>query len=76
MPKRNAENLRVKRRYLVWLKEAKRLSEPSINKAAAALDCFEEQTKGRRFKAFHTEQARAFKRHLERSTNAHGGEVG
>ncbi len=73
MPKRNAENLRIKRRYLVWLKEAKGLSEPSIDKAAAAIDCFEEQTKRRSFKAFHTEQARAFKRHLERSTNHRTG---
>ena len=73
MPKRNADNLRIKRRYLVWLKEAKGLSEPSIDKAAAAIDCFEGQTKGRSFKAFHTERARAFKRHLERSTNHRTG---
>jgi len=73
MPKRNAENLRIKRSYLVWLNEAKRLSDLSIDKAAAAIDCFEGQTKRRNFKAFHTEQARAFKRHLERSTNHRTG---
>ena len=47
MSKRSIDNLRIKRRYLVWLKEAKRLSESSIDKAAAAINCFEAQTKGR-----------------------------
>jgi integrase len=73
MARRNAENLRIKRRYLVWLKEAKGLSEPSIDKAAAAVDSFEEHAKRRSFKAFHSEQARAFKRHLDRSTNTRTG---
>ena len=73
MPKRRSDNLRIKRRYLIWLKEAKGLSEPSIDKAAAAIDWFEEHAKGRNFKAFHIEQARAFKRHLERSTNHRTG---
>lgn len=69
MARRNAENLRTKRKYLVWLQDAKGLAETSIGKAAAAIDEFETHTKGKSFKSFHSEQARAFKRHLERSTN-------
>lgn len=73
MARRNAENLRIKRQYLVWLQEAKGLADTSVAKAAAAIDSFEEHSKRRNFKGFHSEQARAFKRHLERSTNPRTG---
>jgi hypothetical protein len=46
------------------LKEAKRHSEPTVDAAAKALSRFEEYTRCRDFKAFHYEQAVAFKRHL------------
>ena len=36
MSKRANNNLRIKRKYLVWLKDARGLSEASIDKAAAA----------------------------------------
>ena len=39
--KHNADNERLKRRYFAYLREAKGLSEASIDKAAAAIDRFE-----------------------------------
>jgi hypothetical protein len=62
MRKHKAENERIKRAYFIYLKEARRLSEQSIDAAAAALSRFEEYTKYREFKRFHTQQAVGFKR--------------
>jgi len=64
MKKHNPENERIKRKYFAFLKEAKRHSEPTIDAAAKALNRFEVYTKYRDFKAFHFEQAIAFKRNL------------
>ena len=41
MTKRNAENERVKRRYLVYLKDAKGRDSASIDAAASAIERFE-----------------------------------
>ena len=64
MRKHCPENERIKRQYFAYLKEAKRHSEPSVDAAAKALNRFEEYTRYRDFKTFHSEQAVAFKRHL------------
>ena len=64
MRKHSPENERIKREYFAYLKEAKRHSEPTVDAAAKALNRFETYTKYRDFKAFHTEQAIAFKKHL------------
>jgi len=64
MTKHNASNERIKRQYFVFLKEAKRQSEPTIDAAAKALDRFETYTKYRDFRAFHTDAAVAFKKDL------------
>src|SRR5215468_1873016 len=64
MQKHNPENERIKRRYLTYLKEAKRQSEDSLDAVAKALSRFEEDTGYRGFKAFHINQAVAFKRRL------------
>lgn len=61
MAAHNPENERIKRRYFIYLKEAKRQSEASVDAAAAALARFEASTRHRDFKAFHVEQAVAFK---------------
>lgn len=58
------KNERVKRQYLMYLREAKRQSEASLDAVAAALARFEEHTRFRDFKAFHHQQAVVFKRHL------------
>lgn len=62
--KPNGENERLKRGYLRYLKEARRYSDASVDKAAAALDCFELFNKRRPFAKFHIEQAIAFKNGL------------
>ena len=64
MKKHNPVNERIKRKYFAFLKEAKRHSEPTIDATAKALNRFEVYTKYRDFKAFHFEQAVAFKKHL------------
>ena len=64
MKKHNPADERIKRTYFAFLKEAKRHSEPTIDAAAKALNRFEVYTKFRDFKAFHFEQAVAFKKHL------------
>ena len=74
MTKHNPENERIKRSYFVYLKEAKRHSEPTVDAAASALSRFEEYTRYRSFKAFHFEQAVAFKRHLAEQMGHRSGE--
>ncbi|MFZ0663958.1 MAG: tyrosine-type recombinase/integrase [Acidobacteriaceae bacterium] len=74
MTKHNPENERIKRRYFAYLKEAKRHSEPTVDAAAKALSRFEEYTRHRPFKAFHVQQAVAFKRHLAEQTGQKSGE--
>lgn len=66
----NPENERIKRRYFIFLKEAKQRSEASIDPIAKALNRFEAYTKFRSFKAFHHQQAIGFKNHLARQLNA------
>jgi site-specific recombinase XerD len=68
------ENERIKRAYFAYLKEARRLSEHSIDAAAAALSKFEEYTKYRDFKRFHIQQAVGFKRKLAEQVSQRTGE--
>ena len=56
------------------MKEAKRHGEPTVDAAAKALHRFEEYNRYKDFKAFHTEQAVAFKRHLAEQTGQQSGE--
>jgi integrase/recombinase XerD len=64
MRKHNAENERMKREYLRWLKNARGRSEPTLDIAAAAIDRFEAHAGFRDFKGFRREQAISFKEHL------------
>jgi site-specific recombinase XerD len=75
MSKNNPNNERIKRHYFDYLKEAKRHSESTVDAAAKALNRFEVYTRYRDFKAFHTEQAIAFKKHLARQKGAQSGEI-
>lgn len=72
MRKFNAENERIKRRYVNYLREARGQDEKSLDKVRAALVKFEECTKFKPFKAFHIEQARQFKDSLSRAKTASG----
>jgi integrase len=67
MPKRNSDNLRIKRKYLVWLKDARGLSDATVAKAAASISTYEAFLDGKDFRGFHPERARAFKRHLTKT---------
>jgi len=74
MKKHSPENERIKRQYFAYLMEAKRHSESTVDAAAKALHRFEEYTGYRNFKAFHTEQAIAFKKHLGEQKAQQSGE--
>jgi integrase len=74
MTTHSANNERIKRKYFAYLKEAQRNSEPTVDAAAKALNRFETYTKYRDFKAFHFEQAIAFKRHLAEQRGLQSGE--
>ena len=74
MQTHNPANERIKRRYFAFLKEAKRHGEPTLDAAAKALSRFETYTRYRDFRAFHFEQAVAFKRHLAEQKGQQSGE--
>jgi len=74
MKKHNPANERIKRNYFIFLKEAKRHSEPTVDATAKALSRFESYTKYKDFKAFHFEQAVAFKKHLAEQKGQQSGE--
>ena len=74
MRRHSPENERIKRAYFMYLKEARRLSEHSIDAAAAALDEFETYTRYRDFKRFHIQQAVGFKRNLSEQVSQHTGD--
>lgn len=69
MRKHHPENERIKRRYFQYLREAKRLSESSVDQAAAAIAAFEASTGFRDLRKFHIEQATKFKRVLSEQVN-------
>jgi integrase len=64
MPKPNEKNVRIKRVYFRYQREAKRRDEKSIDVAARALVRFEESTRHKDFATFNQDQAVAFKRRL------------
>lgn len=75
MKKHNANNVRITRKYYIFLKEAKRQNEASIDSVAKAISRFDEYGKYRDFKAFHHQQAVAFKSHLTKQTNKVTGKL-
>jgi site-specific recombinase XerD len=70
MKTHDAQNERIKRRYLTFLKEAKRFSESSLDGVVRAIHRFESYTKFRNFRQFHIQQAVAFKAHLASQKHA------
>jgi integrase/recombinase XerD len=73
MTKHNANNERIKRQYFIFLKEAKRQNESSVDAVAKAISRFEAYNHYRDFKAFHFQQAVGFKAHLAKQTNQRTG---
>lgn len=74
MAKYNPANERIKRAYFIYLREARRRNEASVDGVAKALSRFEEATNYRDFAKFHREQAVAFKRKLDDQMSARTGE--
>ena len=72
--KHNPDNERIKRKYLIFLKDAKGQSEATIDGVAMALTRFETYNKRKNFKAFHYEQAIAFKKYLASQDSQKTGE--
>lgn len=75
MTRHNGNNERIKRAYLVYLREARGMSEASLDQVAKAVSRFEAYTGNRNFKTFHIEQAKAFKQHLAGQRNERSGAV-
>jgi len=73
MRKHHPDNERLKHKYFVFLKEAKRQNEASVDAVAKAISRFENYTKWKNFKAFHVNQATGFKAHLAKHRNARTG---
>ena len=69
----NEENERIKRRYLQYLREAKRRDMATVDKAATAILRFEKSTGYKPFKRFHIEQAVTFKNRLSNEKNPRTG---
>lgn len=67
------ENERIKRLYLIFLREAKRADHATVDKAADAILKFERSTGCKSFKRFHIDQATNFKRQLEADVNSRTG---
>lgn len=73
MTTHNPKNERIRRQYFIYLKEAKRQSEATVDAVASALAQFEAETKHKNFNAFHFQQAIAFKKHLAEQTSKKTG---
>jgi integrase len=71
--KYNPENERIKRKYFIFMKEAKRQNEASIDAIAKALNRFEVYSQFRDLKAFHHKQAIGFKKYLSKQENQQTG---
>lgn len=73
MRRHHPKNERIKRQYLAYLEEAKRMSVKSTDQVAAAIELFEVSTNFRDFRNFHIEQARKLKRDLNEMINPKTG---
>jgi site-specific recombinase XerD len=73
MLKNRSNNVRIKRKYLVWLKDARGLSDKTIDKSASSISTYEKYLAGKDFRAFHVERARSFKRRLSSQKNERTG---
>ena len=73
MRKHHPKNERIKRQYLAYLEEAKRMSDKTTDQVAAAIALFEQHSGYKDFAAFHIEQARKFKRDMSDHINPETG---
>ena len=73
MTNHNAQNERLKRSYMVYLKEAKRHDDSTMDGVAKAIHRFETYTKFKDFRSFRIEQAVGFKHHVAGLANLRTG---
>jgi len=73
--KNNPLNDRMKRDYLVWLKEAKQRSATTVEQVRHAIDRLEVYNDYKDFGTFNKEQARAFKQALLETKNQRSGKT-
>lgn len=64
MPRTNPKNDRVKREYLIFLKDARQRSESTVDQVRHAIDRLETYTEYKGFGTFNKDQARGFKQAL------------
>lgn len=73
MPKTTTSNVRMKHRYLDYLKQARGRDEKTLDKVAAALSEFEKAIGGKDFKQFNRGWGERFKNYLEKCRNHRTG---
>ena len=73
MKKHHPQNERIKRAYFIYLHEAKRNSEDTVDAVAKAIARFELYTGYKDFKVFRFDQAVAFKHHLAEQPGERAG---
>lgn len=73
MHKHHPDNERIKHQYFIFLKEAMRQSESTIDGVAKAIARFEDYNNCHDFKSFHRQQAIDFKKHLAGQVNKQTG---
>jgi integrase len=71
----NPKNDRLKREYLIYLREARQRSAPTVEQARRAIDRLEAYTGFKDFGSFNKELARAFKKKLIASKAQRSGET-
>lgn len=64
MQTHHPDNERIKRRYLIHLKETRGFSEPSLDQVIKAIDRYESYTRLQDFRHFNVERVKAFKEFL------------
>jgi integrase/recombinase XerD len=70
MRNHNARNERIKRRYYIYLREARGQSEATIDQVSSSIDRFEAYAKYADFGNFHVEKVKGFKTHLADQVSA------
>ena len=74
MSKTNPKNERIKREYVRYLEEAKGRNPATVDSVLKSIMRFEELTRRKDFRAFHREQAVAFKKQLSAGLNVRTGD--
>lgn len=72
--KRCPENVKITRRYVQFLKEAKGRDPASIDTVEKAIERYDEYHRRKDWRRFNIEQPLAFKTHLSEQTNARTGQ--